>query len=168
MLSLAAAATQPSPRPAARGELGFRLPAELRAVGQARRRVRAALAAWGVSEETAQTVELVVSELTTNAVRHTESTTVGCRLWEAGDRLGVEVTDEHGGTRAPRQRAAGAEDECGRGLALVGALSLRWGVDTAWFGVGQRVWAELPYSTRETDAAAAAGRGPDHPAERRF
>ncbi|RMI44133.1 ATP-binding protein [Streptomyces triticirhizae] len=167
MLSLAAAATQRSSRPA-RGELRFRLPAELRAAGQARRRVRFALAAWGVSDETAETVELVISELTANAVRHTESATVDCRLWDAGDRLGVEVTDEHAGSRTPRPRAAGVDEECGRGLALVDALSLRWGVAPARLGIGQRVWAELPHDARENDAAAPAGRGPNRPAEQRF
>ncbi|MDT0268711.1 ATP-binding protein [Streptomyces sp. DSM 44915] len=155
------------PTPTARGESSFRLPAELRAAGQARRRVRVALAAWGVPTPAAEAAELVVSELVANAVRHTASGTVHCRLWDTGSRLGVEVTDEHAGPHRPRQRAAQAQDEGGRGLALVDAVSLRWGVTAAAAGPGQRVWAELPRPTARIAGAAPAGHGPVQPAETR-
>ncbi|GAA3851760.1 ATP-binding protein [Streptomyces sedi] len=160
MSPLTAAAPQRFPRSAA-GEVGFRLPAELRAAGEARRRVRGALASWGVPEETARTVELVVSELVANAVRHTASATVGARLWDRGDVLGVEITDEHAGAEGPSRRAAAEEDECGRGLALVDALTLRWGVVAEGPGTGQRVWAEVPRADWEMDAAT--GRAPRRP-----
>ncbi|WP_062217787.1 ATP-binding protein [Streptomyces sp. NBRC 109706] len=166
MAPLAATALQRSPRPAraARGEIGFSLPAELRTPRWARHRVRVTLAAWGVAAEAAETVELVISELATNAVRHTATTTLRCRLLDTADRLLVEVTGEHTGAKDPQRRDAGTDDEGGRGLALVEALSIRWGVTTAGHGTAQCVWAELPRVPAEFspvgDPAPTTGRAP--------
>ncbi|UED88083.1 ATP-binding protein [Streptomyces profundus] len=164
MAPLAATALQRSSRPAraARGEIGFSLPAELRTPRWARHRVRATLAAWGVAAEAAETVELVISELATNAVRHTATTTLRCRLTDTTDRLLVEVTGDHTGGNDPRPRDAATDEEGGRGLALVAALSVRWGVTTAHGGTAQCVWAELPRVPAEfspsCDPAPAPGR----------
>lgn len=83
-------------------------------------------------------LELVVSELVTNAVRAGSPTVVVTIAVEAG-RVLVRVTDEAQGW--PEQRAAGIHDVGGRGLPLVSALSTAWGVRPA--ARGKVVWAEL-------------------------
>jgi signal transduction histidine kinase len=84
----------------------------------ARRRARVLLAAWGLGEQ-ASLVELVVSELVTNAVCHGDSP-IWLRLSVGGGDLRVEVHD--GGGDRPVRRHPGGGDECGRGLALVDGL----------------------------------------------
>jgi hypothetical protein len=57
-----------------------------------------------------------------------------------GDRIRVEVSD-------PAERAlpvslpAMPDDETGRGLALLDAMTVRWGVEQG--AVGKTVWCEL-------------------------
>ncbi|MGK5447132.1 ATP-binding protein [Streptomyces radiopugnans] len=59
-----------------------------------------------------------------------------------GDRgLRVEVCDA--GDDVPRPRGTSPEDESGRGLALVAALSDAWGAYPRPCGVGKAVWFEL-------------------------
>jgi signal transduction histidine kinase len=62
---------------------------------------------------------LIVSELTTNAIRHGEGP-VRVRVSHAGGRLRVAVHDQ--GAGRPARRRAGADEESGRGLALVDGL----------------------------------------------
>jgi len=83
---------------------------------------------------------IVVSELVTNAVVHAHS---GCELRArmATDKvLRLEVVDAGRGT--PDPRSAADDDEHGRGLVLVSALSAAWGVDSLPDG-RKLVWAEL-------------------------
>ncbi|NUP47300.1 MAG: PAS domain S-box protein [Catenulispora sp.] len=83
------------------------------------------------------TVELLTSELLTNAVKHGRGGgTVTLRLLCFHDRLTVEVTDHS--SREPRARHAGVGDESGRGLMLVEALAQAWG--TRPTGGGKTVW----------------------------
>jgi serine/threonine-protein kinase RsbW len=105
---------------------------------------------WGVTEASCEDARLLVSELFTNAVRHTDSEKVSCELWVIGVRLRLEVTDE-GGTRActPQPRGTDRDGEGGRGLLLVSVLSDEWGVRPEveqGQGRGHAVWAELPCS----------------------
>ncbi|EST37023.1 hypothetical protein N566_15235 [Streptomycetaceae bacterium MP113-05] len=104
------------------------------------------LHAWGVAAESCDDVELLVSELFTNAVRHTDSEKVGCELWMIGVRLRLEVTDEGGGRHPllPSPRSADADAEGGRGLLLVSVLADDWGVRPDDRDRGNSVWAELP------------------------
>ncbi|MGP4044151.1 ATP-binding protein [Streptomyces sp. 2A115] len=86
-------------------------------------------------------VQLCVTELVGNVVRHVgEGTPVRVRVARAGGRIRVEVADPD--PRAlPVLLRATAEDESGRGLALLDAVTLRWGVEQ---GVaGKTVWCEL-------------------------
>jgi two-component sensor histidine kinase len=84
-------------------------------------------------------IQLVVSELVTNAVRAGSSVVRVGVTHEAG-RVRIGVEDE--GSGWPEQRAAGIHDPNGRGLALVSALCASWGVRLDDAG-GKTVWAEV-------------------------
>ncbi|MFF2331499.1 MULTISPECIES: SpoIIE family protein phosphatase [unclassified Streptomyces] len=103
-------------------------------------RMRAAVARklddWGLSE-VAFAVELVLSELMTNAIRY-GSAPLTVRLLH--DRvLTCEVAD--GSSTSPHLLYAAALDEGGRGLFLVSRTSERWG--TRYTPQGKVIWAEL-------------------------
>ncbi|MBQ0985850.1 ATP-binding protein [Streptomyces sp. F63] len=121
------------------------MPAMSASVSKARRRVLTVLSEWGVDERCRADAELVVSELFTNAVRHTDSVKVTCEIRLIGPRLRVEVADQGCAETEPRARFSGADEEGGRGLMLVGALAEEWGVRPDDTGRGQVVWACLRY-----------------------
>jgi serine/threonine-protein kinase RsbW len=121
----------------------FRLPASSASVADARGRVRARLGEWGTDPELCDDASLVVTELFTNAVRHTDSEKITCVLQDTGAVIRLEVTDQGRGTGVPAPCAAEADEEGGRGLLLVSVLSLAWGSDPADGGTGRVVWAEL-------------------------
>ncbi|MFK0114551.1 SpoIIE family protein phosphatase [Streptomyces sp. NPDC090994] len=106
------------------------------APGRARRLARHALARWGL-EELTDSVELLVSEVVTNAVRYA-SRPVTLRLLRT-DVLRCEVGDDV--PQLPRLRQARATDEGGRGLYLVNRLARRWGATR--LSTGKVVWFEL-------------------------
>ncbi len=85
-----------------------------------------------------ETAVLLVSEVVTNALRHTDGN-VDLALWRFQDRVRVEVSDET--SRSPVASRAGLLDESGRGVPLMDALSDRWG--TSPHGEGKVVWFEL-------------------------
>ncbi|MDQ1027152.1 anti-sigma regulatory factor (Ser/Thr protein kinase) [Streptomyces umbrinus] len=89
-------------------------------------------------------VQLCVTELVGNVVRHVgEGTPVRVRVARMdGDsgRIRVEVTDPDPRALPVLLRATG-DDESGRGLALLDAVALRWGVERGT--VGKTVWCEL-------------------------
>ena len=88
-------------------------------ISRAREQARKALTDWGLADHT-DLAELIVSELTTNALRHGAGPiTVRLSYTHAGD-LWLEVHD-HGPGRPIAQRTT-ADDEQGRGLALLDAL----------------------------------------------
>ncbi|REK91210.1 ATP-binding protein [Streptomyces inhibens] len=124
------------------------MPARRTSVPEARRRASALLREWGADQQVRDDVELVVSELFTNAVRHTDSEKVGCELALVGAHIRIEITDQGGpGVSAPHLQPGSVDKECGRGLFLVGALSESWGSRPADSGQGRVVWADLPYSS---------------------
>lgn len=123
-------------------QVAFRLPAAEGAVRDARHRVRAALCDWD-ADLCCDDMTLVVSELFTNAVRHTESEWIDVTLWSDSGLLYVEVTDQGRTTDDVVVRDAVADDECGRGLMLVQHLALGWGAGRSRHGIGHRVWAAL-------------------------
>ncbi|MBR8639143.1 serine/threonine-protein phosphatase [Streptomyces tuirus] len=106
------------------------------APGRARRLARRALSRWGL-EELGDSVELLVSEVVTNAVRHA-SRPITLRLLRT-DVLRCEVGDD--APQLPRLRHARATDEGGRGLYLVNRLARRWGATR--LSTGKVVWFEI-------------------------
>ncbi|MEV5880866.1 ATP-binding protein [Streptomyces sp. NPDC052101] len=131
----------PPPRSAA-----FDLPARPTAVGAARRVVRDLLTAWGVPEAARHDAVLVTSELVTNALVHTAGDRIVCRLHDTADRIRIEVEDQEGGPALPAVRRAGPDDQHGRGLFLVNALSRDWDVTPIPGRPARVVWAELSSS----------------------
>ncbi|MFF0459857.1 SpoIIE family protein phosphatase [Streptomyces mexicanus] len=109
---------------------------EVSAPGRARRLARRALDRWGL-EDLSDSVELLVSEVVTNAVRYA-SRPVTLRLLRT-DVLRCEVGDDV--PQLPRLRQARATDEGGRGLYLVNRLARRWGATR--LSTGKVVWFEL-------------------------
>ncbi|WP_170184807.1 ATP-binding protein [Streptomyces sedi] len=140
------------PRPP--GE-SFALPSRDTSVAVARRRVRHQLYGWGLPSTTCDNALLVVSELVTNAILHTRSSHVRCLLWSSGQLLRIEVADEGPGLSRARPRAADSEAENGRGLLLLDALAVRWGVVSPDQRSGCTVWAELTAAAQQSDPAAA-------------
>ena len=110
----------------------------------ARRFVSQVLTGWDSEEgDLIDTVSLLVSELVTNAVVHAGTDVeVAVRLTSTAAR--IEVTDASTDSIAPRDAAA--DEDSGRGLALVGSLARRWGIRPA-SGGGKTVWFEV---NRET------------------
>ncbi|MDX3458229.1 SpoIIE family protein phosphatase [Streptomyces sp. ME02-8801-2C] len=106
------------------------------APGRARRLARRALSRWGL-EDLTDSVELLVSEVVTNAVRYA-SKPITLRLLRT-DVLRCEVGDDV--PQLPRLRQARATDEGGRGLYLVNRLARRWGATR--LSTGKVVWFEL-------------------------
>ncbi|MFH8988792.1 SpoIIE family protein phosphatase [Streptomyces sp. NPDC017940] len=103
---------------------------------RARRLARSALERWGLTELN-DAVELLVSEVVTNAVRYA-TRPITLRLLRT-DVLRCEVGDDV--PQLPRLRQARATDEGGRGLYLVNRLARRWGATR--LSTGKVVWFEL-------------------------
>ncbi|MFE0460693.1 SpoIIE family protein phosphatase [Kitasatospora sp. NPDC058965] len=113
----------------------WELPADPAVVAEARARVAATLAGWGL-DELVFTTELIVSELVTNAIRY-GAPPLSLRLIHHNS-LSCEVGDAS--NTSPRLRHARTTDEGGRGLFLVAQLSRRWG--TRYTDTGKIIWAE--------------------------
>jgi anti-sigma regulatory factor (Ser/Thr protein kinase) len=84
-------------------------------------------------------VQLLVSELVTNAVVHAQSD-VEVALHLREDRVRVEVIDA--AAEYVHRRDAGDDEQSGRGMALTEALASAWGIDTLL--AGKSVWFEVP------------------------
>jgi anti-sigma regulatory factor (Ser/Thr protein kinase) len=125
-------------------EAAWQLPRSPHSAGRARALLREQLAAWNVEGEVAQTAELLLSELVTNSIQHAyvpRGREIAVRLARYDGMLRVEAADANNHRPAPR--SAEADDEGGRGLALVVALAERWGCCPRRHGIGKAVWAEL-------------------------
>jgi serine/threonine-protein kinase RsbW len=146
--------------------LELTLPGIELAVSVARRCAGMMTAHLGYLRIAREDVELLVSELTSNAVRHTASGEGGrftVELWleVRGSRpvLTVAVHDQGSSVNAPRARPPGGEHTGGRGLLLVTELAHRWGVGEPVPGGGRVVWAELMPATGEAPASPSSAAG---------
>lgn len=115
------------------------LPRKPESAAVARRRVRTVLGGWHLPELSDCAV-LIVTELVANAAEHARGSYVRVTVTRTGEhRVRVAVVDKD--HNQPRPRLATVDDERGRGLQLVDALSDVWGVDPLpW---GKRVWADV-------------------------
>jgi anti-sigma regulatory factor (Ser/Thr protein kinase) len=119
------------------------VPHHARGARAARHRLTGELAGT-VPDELLADVVAVVGELVVNAVRHARPLPGGVIrvAWSLtpDGRVEVRVTDG-GGLVRPRPRSVGPEALNGRGLQIVSALAVRWGVEQD--DLGQSVWAEI-------------------------
>lgn len=113
-----------------------RLAASATSPRAARRFARQALS--GHHEDVVDVVELLLTELVTNAVLHANSRTA-VSLQVFPDRVHVEVVD--GATRAGRPQHPTPDSESGRGMELVDALASSWG--TTALADGKIVWFDV-------------------------
>ncbi len=87
-----------------------------------------------------EVLELLTSELVTNAVVHgSPPIELVVSIEERAIRVSVHDTS----AAPPRRRSATAVDIGGRGLALVDALAPRWRAEADRPGPGKTVWFEL-------------------------
>ncbi|MEU9046323.1 MULTISPECIES: SpoIIE family protein phosphatase [unclassified Kitasatospora] len=114
----------------------WELPSDPAAVAETRAAASRQAVAWGMTDDVF-TVELVVSELVTNAIRY-GAPPVQLRLIHDGALI-CEVSDSS--STAPHLRRARTFDEGGRGLLLVAQFTRRWG--TRHSRVGKTIWAEI-------------------------
>ncbi|MGW7239464.1 ATP-binding SpoIIE family protein phosphatase [Streptomyces sp. NPDC054804] len=115
----------------------WRLALDPAEVPRARAAVREQLHDWGLAR-LADPAELMVSEIVTNAVRHSHSRPVQLRLIR-GETLLCEVDDDDHTLPTLLSVEPGAGS--GRGLRVVSTLAREWG--TSRTSAGKTVWFEL-------------------------
>ncbi|MEU7093342.1 MULTISPECIES: ATP-binding protein [Kitasatospora] len=112
-------------------------------VRTARRLIREQLTSWGWTGDPVDDLELIASELVTNAVVHAcqGHGEIRLQLQEFDGDCRLEVWDPRGdlGVHRPHPRRFG---EGGRGVELVRRLAFDFGV-IARRGAGKRVWARV-------------------------
>jgi anti-sigma regulatory factor (Ser/Thr protein kinase) len=106
----------------------------------ARRAMRRAAVLWRLDRELTETALLLVSEVTTNAIRH-GAPPVRLSLRLDKDRLRVEVTDSS--PALPRLGHPGPDAIGGRGLQIVQQLAAKWGAKPSGRLIGKTVWFDL-------------------------
>jgi anti-sigma regulatory factor (Ser/Thr protein kinase) len=114
------------------------------AVSCARLHARQVLWEWGFSD-IADTAELLVSELTTNAMYASQAVRwdMPIRFWLLSDKTRVVILVWDGNHHPPVPREVDEDAESGRGLKLVDTLSDKWGWYTHQELGGKIVWCEL-------------------------
>ena len=86
-----------------------------------------------------RTVELLTSEVVTNAIVHAHSgTQLAVEVNDDSVRVAVRDTSRH----MPVRRLHSVDDEHGRGVVIVEHLATAWGVEQERHG-GKRVWFEV-------------------------
>jgi anti-sigma regulatory factor (Ser/Thr protein kinase) len=137
-----------------------RLEPDPHAVAPARRWTVAQAASAGLTDDDAAAVlELLSSEIITNAVRHGDGEIV-VSVVRNGTTLRVAVTDA--GTGSPTPGTPDDDAVTGRGMLLVAALSESWGIEHHPSG-GTCVWFTVPQTTTGADDdAPVATRVPRH------
>jgi anti-sigma regulatory factor (Ser/Thr protein kinase) len=115
-------------------------------VAEVRRLARSALQETGVPQH--PELDLVVTELAANAVRHA-NTPYRVAIEVRDDTVVVEVHDAC--ERLPERRNPEPTEGGGRGLLIVESVCRRWGVTPAG-QQGKTVWAELPLARQTAQA----------------
>ncbi|MDF6043687.1 SpoIIE family protein phosphatase [Streptomyces sp. JH14] len=115
--------------------------AEPERIAAARQQLRELLHDWSDPEQV-DTAVLLISEITTNVLLHTDGDAlmvVEVGTDRGGRCLRVEVTD--GSDELPHKRRPGEMASSGRGLVLMQLLADAWGVEPR--GAGKSIWFEL-------------------------
>ncbi|HKH25812.1 MAG TPA: ATP-binding protein [Acidimicrobiia bacterium] len=114
----------------------------VRAPRAARAFVAETLAAWDIQAEEVEALQLVVSELVTNAVLHApKSRRIGVELFWDENGVRVNVSDESSNEPTRRGPDQSLPEE-GRGVQLVDAIADRWGTERRGWD-GKTVWCEV-------------------------
>jgi anti-sigma regulatory factor (Ser/Thr protein kinase) len=103
---------------------------------------------------TLEAVELMVSELATNCIRH-ERASFHIAILRTAHQIRVEVTDSGAGT--PTMRSPGPDEPSGRGLQIVDMLAQDWGVEPE-MPSGKTVWFTLDVATPQESRADGGSR----------
>jgi anti-sigma regulatory factor (Ser/Thr protein kinase) len=103
------------------------------------------------SPDTLEAIELMVSELATNCVRHTDSG-FDLTITRIGQDIRVEATDHAGGT--PTMGSPAPTDPSGRGLKIIDMLAARWGVRPDE-PKGKTVWFTIADSPRPAEVSSS-------------
>ncbi|MFE3555463.1 SpoIIE family protein phosphatase [Streptomyces sp. NPDC059193] len=143
------AAPRPPVRPSRRTMLTV-AQAEPERIAGARRQIRELLHDWA-DEEQVDSAVLMVSEMVTNVLMHTDGDAllVAEAVGELGERrLRVEVAD--GSDELPHKRHPGEMASSGRGVLLTEMLADAWGVDPR--GEGKSIWFELYERSKRPDS----------------
>jgi anti-sigma regulatory factor (Ser/Thr protein kinase) len=125
---------------------GFVVPSGLEAPRRVRHALREHLEGVLEAKLTAD-LELLVSEVVANAVRHggsSRSDDIDVRVEVAGDTVSVWIQDSGQGfkpAQPPQPRSRSSRDPGGFGLLLLDRLSSRWGIERDERGF--RVWFRL-------------------------
>ncbi|HQY33548.1 ATP-binding protein [Actinotalea sp.] len=138
----AAAGVVPQPSaPADEHDTSLVLPGQRQSVAVGRHWVVRAVVERGVTGMANQVVELLSSELLANAVLHgPDGGAIGVQVRYSTTVLRVSVSDAGLSTPVVLHNEPSAPN--GRGMAIVEAMSSRWGVDEHSDG-GKTVWFEL-------------------------
>lgn len=120
---------------------------ERQSAGRARTWVRDVLSTHRVSGEVLDTVILLLSEVVTNSILHSDSGSAPGGVITVAVGLGhgavhIEVIDEGSAVNVPAMRPANAESLSGRGLDWVDSLSNGWGSDHDE-EIGRAVWFKV-------------------------
>jgi anti-sigma regulatory factor (Ser/Thr protein kinase) len=120
--------------------LTLAVPQQAEAIGKARHAVRDVLTEHEWPDELVDTVVLVVSELVTNAMRHGQPP-IELRLQVIPGFAAGRVTDRS--LDMPVLVTADEDAESGRGMAIVEAMTSRWGTHLLPERAGKAVWFEF-------------------------
>lgn len=119
-------------------EVCWDLPHSVEAAGLARQLTRQTLATWGIAPSASDDIQLIVSELVTNALVHAHPP-ICLSLHRAEGCVRGEVFDT--GPLCPLiPRWPDDAELSGRGLATIDALADKWGVDPSPLADGKTVW----------------------------
>jgi anti-sigma regulatory factor (Ser/Thr protein kinase) len=122
-------------RPAPPREARLRVAPERRAVPVTRSLLRRLMASWRMPELLEGELELLATEVVTNAVLHAR-TAVDVTVTYTGDFVRFDVFDRNDTLPVPRDASPHAEG--GRGLWMLQKLSFSYGIEPA--PGGKRVW----------------------------
>lgn len=125
-------------------------PSQVRIV---RREAAAQVDKWGLPD-LVDPVRLLLTELLTNAIEHTNGTRVDTRLSHNEGILEIEVSDL--GDGQARLKRPDEEQENGRGLMIVDTLALAWGTRPRSGNKGKSTWCTL--EAEQANSALSAQR----------